>query len=180
LKEILPMKIPFILIMIFVVFTAAGQSAQDDVWEPLRFLEGVWIGSGEGTSGNSTAVQEYSFILNGNFILMKAKSEFKPQEKNSQGEIHEDIGIFSYDQSRQAFILRGFYVEGFVNQYVGKISKDGKTLIFESESIENAPVGTRAKLEFLIKSPNELEQNFYVAWPGQDFTCFSKNILKKK
>ena len=136
---------------------AAGPAAQADPWMPLRFLEGVWTGSGAGASGDSIVVQTYTFILNGSFLKMENRSEFKPQEKNPKGEIHEDLGIFSYDGARKVFVLRGFYVEGFVNQYIGKIAEDGVSLIFESENVENAPAGTRARLEFLKKSPEEIE-----------------------
>jgi hypothetical protein len=59
-------------------------------------------------------------------------------------------------------------------------AEDGKALIFESESIENAPPGTKARLEFLLKDSGELEQSFYVAFPGLDFTCYVKNKMKKK
>lgn len=159
---------------------AGGMAAQADPWAPLRFFEGVWTGSGAGASGDSTVVQTYTFILNGQFLKMETRSEFKPQEKNPKGEIHEDLGIFSYDGSRKAFVLRGFYVEGFVNRYVGKTAEDGVSLIFETESVENAPAGTKARVEFLKKGPGEIEQNFYVAWPGRDFTCYSTNKLKKK
>ena len=163
-----------------ITFTAAGgTAAQADPWTPLRFLEGVWTGSGAGTSGDSVVVQTYTFILNRHFLKMETRSEFKPQDKNPKGEIHEDFGIFSYDEQRKTFVMRGFYVEGFVNQYVAKTAEDGASLMFETESIENAPAGTKARLEFLKKGPHEIEQNFYVAWPGRDFTCYSTNKLKK-
>lgn len=54
----------------------------------------------------------------------------KPTEKNPKGEVHEDFGIFSYDQARKTFVMRGFYVEGFVNTYVmDEISGDGKAFM---------------------------------------------------
>ncbi|MBU4204077.1 MAG: hypothetical protein KKD59_09065 [Acidobacteria bacterium] len=56
-----------------------------DVWEPLRFLEGTWEGTGDGFSGQSVVEQSYTFILNGNFLQMQTRSEFKPQEKNPEG-----------------------------------------------------------------------------------------------
>jgi hypothetical protein len=158
----------------------AGQNESIDVWEPLRFLEGIWIGQGEGMSGFSTVTQEYRFILNGEFLQMSTKSEFKPQEKNPKGEIHEDIGFFSFDRSRKKFILRGFYIEGFFNQYVGDVSENGKTITFESEAIENAPQGTRARLVFKKINSDELEQSFFLAWPGRDFSCMSTNKMKRE
>lgn len=158
----------------------ASQSENSDVWKPLRFLEGVWVGQGDGMSGTSTVSQDYRFILNGKFLQMTTISEFKPQEKNPEGETHEDIGFFSFDRTRRKFILRCFYIEGFVNQYVGEVLENGKTISFETEAIENAPQGTRAKLVFKKINDNELEQSFYVAWPERDFSCMSTNRLKRK
>jgi hypothetical protein len=174
------MKKLIVMILLLSLLTFANQSEKVDVWELLRFLEGVWQGQGDGMSGISSVTQEYQFIFNGQFLQMTTKSEFKPQEKNPKGEIHEDIGFFSFDRSRKKFMLRGFYAEGFINQYIGDISEDGQIISFETEAIENAPPGTKAKLVFQKISSDELEQSFHVAWPGRDFSCMSTNTLKRK
>jgi hypothetical protein len=83
--------------------------------------------------------------------------------------------------SRKTFVLRGFYVEGFVNQYVlDSITDGGKTLSFLTETIENAPPGTKAKLVFKRIKDNELEQSFHVSFPGQEFSCLSTNRLTRR
>jgi len=100
-----------------------------DIWKPLKFLEGTW---GGGEPGVSKVTQVYKFVLNENFLHMKTRSVFEPTDKNPKGEIHEDFGIFSYDQGRKTFVMRGFYVEGFVNTYVmDVISEDGKSFHVE-------------------------------------------------
>lgn len=168
-----------VVLMSGLLFAQTGQ--EKDPWELLRFLEGRWAGQGEGMSGHSELTQDYHFILNGQFLQMKTRAVFKPQEKNPKGEIHEDMGLFSYDRARKKFIMRGFYVEGFVNRYVlGRVSEDGKTFIFETEDVENGPPGTKAKLEFKRMGAGELEQSFYVAFPGSEYSCFSVNKLKKQ
>lgn len=174
-------KIVFILIILLPI-TLLGQADQDqDPWQLLRYLEGTWIGQGEGMSGTSSVTQEYNFILKEKYLQMKTRSVFKPQENNPKGEVHEDMGIFSFDGSRKQFVLRGFYVEGFVNQYVlDSIAEDKSLLTFVTENIENAPPGTKAKLVFKRVSDTELEQSFFVAFPGQEYSCFSVNKLKKK
>ncbi len=167
-----------ILLLPAVLFAQADQ--KEDVWQTLRFLEGTWTGQGDGMSGVSNVTQTYAFILGSKFMEMRTRSEFKPQEKNPKGEIHEDLGLFSYDGARKTFVLRSFYVEGFVNRYVlEEISTDGRTLTFVTEAVENAPPGTKAKLVFIWDGKRVLEQSFFVAFPGQELSCFSTNRMTR-
>jgi len=109
------------------------------------------------------------------------KSIFEPQEKNPKGEIHEDFGFFSFDTIRKKFVFRQFHGEGFVNQYVlDSISDDKKTLTFVSELIENAPPGLKAKLSYTVLNDNEFQLSFELAFPGQEFACYSTGKLKRK
>lgn len=172
-------KIIFFFSMILVMLLVL-QAQENDVWQPLRFLEGKWEGQGDGMSGTSVVNQEYRFILKGKFLEMRTKAVFEPQEKNPEGEIHEDFGVFSYDQNRKLFVLRSFYVEGFVNQYILEgNSEDGMTFTFISEMIENAPAGTKAKLIFKRIGDDTMEQSFHVAFPGQEYGCLSVNTIKR-
>ena len=95
-----------------------------DIWQPLAFLEGIWQG---GKPGVSKVTQEYQFIFNRKFLQVKTKAVFEPTEKNPKGEVHEDLGIFSYDKFRKTFVFRQFHIEGFVNQYILE-KKDNKTV----------------------------------------------------
>jgi hypothetical protein len=167
-----------VFLLLVPILVAVPTTQKKDVWEPLRILEGTWEGE---TPGVSKVTQVYKFVLRGKFLHMKTRSVFEPTEKNPKGEIHEDFGIFSYDQGRKTFALRGFYVEGFVNTYVmERMSEDGKSFTFVTEHVENAPEGTKAKLEFKILSKNEIEQSFHAAFPGQEFSCLFTNNLKKQ
>lgn len=166
-----------VVLFLLPLLVVAQTDKQTDIWHPLDFLGGKWEGHGQG----SVVTQEYRYILNKKFLEMKTKAVFEPSEKRPEGETHEDMGLFSFDQSRKQFVLRGFYVEGFVNTYIlDNISDDGKTFTFVTEHIENAPPGTKAKLIFKVINPDELEQSFHVAWPEREFNCYSLNRLKRK
>lgn len=160
------------------VVPALGQ--EEDVWEPLRFFSGQWEGQGEGKGGISKGVQHFEFILGGQYLHVRNRTVFEPQEENPKGEVHQDWGFFSYDRARKTFVLRQFHVEGFVNQYVMDTPRaDSKTLVFTSESIENIPSGFRARLTYRILNDHEFEQTFDLASPGQQFDCYSKGIMKR-
>jgi hypothetical protein len=45
------------------------------------------------------------------FIESRTRVTYPPQEKNPKGEVHEDIGLISYDRRRNAFVLRQFHKE---------------------------------------------------------------------
>lgn len=164
------------IIVLLPVLVAAQTEKKAEVWQPLQFLEGTWEGHGQG----STVTQVFQFMWNNKFLQMKTKAVFATSEERPKGAIHEDMGLFSYDQSRKKFVLRAFYAEGYVNQYImDDISEDGKTLTFVTEHVENAPQGTKAKLIFKIIADDEIEQSFHVAWPGREYSCYALNKLKR-
>lgn len=157
-----------------------AQAEPDDVWAPFRFFVGDWKGAGEGSPGASSGEQSFAFILRGMFLQVRNRTVISPQDKNPSGEVHEDLGVFSYDKNRKTFVLRQFHVEGFVNQYVLESAPpDGKTFVFASEAIENLPPGFKARLTYKIVDPDTFEQTFDLAPPGQTFTCYSQGIMKR-
>lgn len=170
------------LLILFGMFATEGLANKNkDIWSPFRFFLGQWKGHGEGMSGVSEGQMEFGFILQGQYLHVTNKSVFAPQEKNPEGEIHEDWGLFSYDRNRNTFVLRQFHVEGFVNQYIlESLSEDEKTFVFSSEKIENGPQGLEAKLVYEILSEDEFKLSFFLAMPEREMTCYSTGILKKK
>lgn len=100
-------------------------------WEIFRFFLGRWQGTGSGNPGESQVEREYRLVLNEQFIQMSDRAVYQPQERNPEGEVHEEIGYISYDRNRGKYVLREFHVGGYVNQYVlGDLEGEGKRLIF--------------------------------------------------
>jgi hypothetical protein len=171
----------FFLIVLLAASAAAQAAQKPDIWEPLKFFLGAWEGTSKGQPGQGTCEREYQFALNGKFLQVKNKSIYSAQEKNPKGEVHEDLGFFSYDRSRKNFVLRQFHVESFVNQYLLESkSEDGKTLIFVTESIENIPAGFKAKETYRILNDNEFTETFEIAEPGKTFEVYSEAKFKRK
>ncbi|HSA97056.1 MAG TPA: hypothetical protein VLJ16_13460 [Acidobacteriota bacterium] len=175
-----------VLILSASAAAAPGRPAQepapaDDLWAPFRYFVGNWMGQGEGAPGMGRGVQTFEFILRGTFLHVRNKAVFDPQDKNPKGETHEDWGIFSFDKARKVFVLRQFHVEGFVNEYVLQDqASDPKLFVFVSEAIENIPAGFKARLTYRIVDSETFEQTFDLAPPGQEFTCYSKGLMKRQ
>jgi len=163
------------------LFTAPAtqsQATSGDKWAPLRFLLGEWEGTANGQPGHGTVRREYRLVLRDQFIEVRNKSTYPPQERNPKGEVHEDIGYISYDRSRKAFVLRQFHVEGFVNTYVAP-NGSLQPLVFTSEAIENIPLGWRARETYTNERHNEIVETFELAEPGKEFTIYTRNQFKK-
>jgi hypothetical protein len=174
-------KILLLLAVLLPALVLAQADMKKDIWEPFQFFVGEWEGQGEGKSGISKVEKNFRFIMNGQYLHLKTKAVFEPQEKNLKGEVHEDWGFFSYDRSRKRFVFRQFHIEGFINQYVlGSISDDGKTLIFDAEEFENVPPGWKARITYKILDEDTLEESFDLATPGKDLQCYILNTLTRK
>jgi hypothetical protein len=173
------MRFMLVVILALPALVMAQTGEEADVWAPLRPLVGEWEGSGAG--GGSQVEARYNFVLGEKFLEARHRAVFAPDEKNPQGEVHEDWGLISYDHNRKKFVFRQFHVEGFVNRYVlDSLSTDGRTLIFLSEDVENGPPGTRAKLHLTFEDEDHLTSAFHIAWPGKDFECYTENYLTRK
>lgn len=117
----------------------------------------------------------------GKFLYFTNRSVFEPSEKRPEGEIHEDWGIFSYNQGQETFILRQFHGEGFVNRYVlTEHSEDFMRLVFVTDHIENGPPGMRARLIYSVLDENTFHETFDLAMPGKEFVCFIENKWRRQ
>jgi hypothetical protein len=158
-----------------------AEEKKEDVWDPFRFFLGSWEGTGEGSVGEPRIEASFNLTLGSQFIEVRHRSVFEPQENNPKGEIHEDRGFISYDQARSKYVFRQFHVECFVNQYLlDSLSADGKTLVFLSEAVENGPPGWRAKLTHEILNEDEYLATFELAPPEKEFSCYIQNRLRRK
>jgi hypothetical protein len=160
---------------------AEAQIPHDSLWAPMRYFIGSWVGEGEGQMGVGVYERNYQWALNGNFIQIRNKAAYAPQEKSPQGEIHEDIGYINYNSVEKKFMLRQFHVEGYVNEYkLDILSADRKTYIFISFEIENIPPGWRARETYRIIDENQYIETFELAPPGKDFEIYSKATMKRR
>jgi hypothetical protein len=171
-----------IAILLFVLFGVPLQQSavKEDPLAAVRFFAGRWQGTGTGEPGKSTVERDYQFVLRGKFLQVKNLSRWAPTDKTRQGELHEDLGLLSYDKARKTIVYRQFHIEGFVNQYAMEPIRDPKTLVFVSEAIENIAPGWRAKETYHLISNDEFEEVFELAAPGKEFELYSKSRLLRK
>ena len=171
---------PVVLMLLVSSLAVAADAGVGDRWAPIRFLVGEWTGTTEGQAGTGTVKRKYEFILGGKFLRETNTSTYPPQPKNKKGEVHEHLGIFSYDRLRQRLVLRQFHVEGFVNQYVIEpVEAGAKRFVFASERFENLAEGWRARESYQVIGPDEFVETFEVAPPGEEFQVYSVNRFKR-
>jgi hypothetical protein len=153
--------------------------AATDRLAPVAVFLGRWTGTTEGRPGKGTVEREYVHLLGGRFIQVRNRSSYPPQEKNPKGEVHEDMGMFSFDTGRKAIVFRQFHVEGFVSQYLLEPESTATRLVLTTETIENIPAGWRARETYIVTGSNELEEVFELAEPGKTFELYSRSRLTR-
>jgi hypothetical protein len=174
------MRVTLVVLLVFPLALCA-QIPHDSLWAPMKYFVGSWSGTGEGESGTAVCERNYQWALNGNFIQVRSKSAYTPQEKNPQGEIHEELGYINFNNLEKSFMLREFHVEGYVNEYkLESISDDGKIFTFISFEIENIPVGWRAREIYEILNDDEYVETFELAAPGKEFKMYTKATMKRR
>lgn len=169
-----------LVIILFVAMAGAQEAPPKSPFAPIEFLVGHWQGTTHGEPGDGKGERTYEFVLRGKFLRASNRTVYPKQEKNPKGEIHEDIGLFSYDRHRNKLVLRQFHVEGFVNEYVEQDrAGDGKTIIFQTERIENIPDGWRARETYKLVSQDEFTEVFELAEPQKEFAIYAESRWRR-
>jgi hypothetical protein len=151
-----------------------------DKWELFRYFLGDWTGSGTGKPGNSSVERSYRLVLADQFIEIRGRSVYPPQEANPTGEDHQEIGLLSHDNERTSYVLREFHVEGYVNQYVlASFDQKGAPLVFVTEAIENIPAGWHARTTWEILTEDSFRETFDLAGPGKEWACYIMSVLNR-
>ena len=82
------MKRLIFLALLAIPIVTSAQITHDSLWAPMKYFVGSWVGEGEGQSGTGKYERSYQWALNGNFIQVRNRVAYAPQEKSPQGEIH--------------------------------------------------------------------------------------------
>lgn len=161
------------------VYLRAQEPTSTDPLESLEFLIGEWEGNADGASGQSAVHLEFRRILSKRYINIEGH-EVRPAGAGPQNlAIHDDLGILSFDTTRQRMVLRQFHSEGFVVQYTAAPTADKNRIVFLSEAIESLPTGSQVRETFLLVTADELERTLEQADPGKEFRVLSRARLKK-
>ena len=120
-------------------------------------------------------------VLNDQYIQIVSRSVYPPQEKNPEGEVHDELGLISFDRGRQQYILREFHVEGYVNQYVlVESDPENGRFVFETEAMENMPEGWRARTTYEFEGEDQFREIFDLARPGEEWANFVTTQFARK
>lgn len=170
------------LIAVAVLTTPAGATETSaDHWSAVSRLIGTWSGTSSGSAGEGVVQRRYALVLNGRYIQETNTSTYPPQEKNKQGEVHEHLGMLSFDRQRKSLMLRQFHVEGFVNTYrlADTAGQKPGTLVFDSEAFENFNNAWKARETYDFLSDDEFVETFELAPPGQAYKTYSRTHFKR-
>lgn len=166
-------------IVIVILFISANLYSQKSL-DKLTFLIGEWQGVESGMAGDGIGYRTYSKVMFGNYIFVENTSTFPVSQKNPRGEVHQDIGVFSYNANITNIVFREFHTEGFVNIYtLDTLQSSEKSFVFVTREIENNPGNWKARLTLTKISDTEFDEFFEIATDGETYKDFLKNNWKK-
>ncbi|MFQ6608580.1 MAG: hypothetical protein ACE5EE_08585 [Fidelibacterota bacterium] len=174
------MKRLFLIVMLLVIVVLSQNNVQTEKWGPFKFFIGKWEGKGIGKFGDSNVTREYEYFMGRTYIIGKNRSIYEEQERNPQGEIHDNWDIFSYDKARAKYVLRQFHAEDIINTYIlDSLKAINGIYEFESEAIENFGVGWKAKEVYHIIDNDHFDEIFYLASPGKEYLEYVRNTFTR-
>jgi hypothetical protein len=160
--------------------TEGPNSEPQDRWVAFRSLLGSWTGDAQGEPGIGRADRVYGFVLRERYLEIRNRTIYPPQDKNPEGEVHEDLGLLSYDKHRKMYVLREFHVEGFVIHYLLDLAEvDRGRIVMTSEAIENIAPGWRARTTYHILGPDQFREEFDLAGPGKEWERYSTTEFQR-
>jgi hypothetical protein len=171
-----------VLILAAVAGLCVAQSpagaAEKDVWGPLQFLVGTWLGVGSGQPGEAmTGSTTFSYELDRNVLVRKNRAEYPPKAGQKTGQVHEDLLIVYPQPGGKGFGGIYFDNEGHVINYTVSLPSKQSSVAFDSESGEKS---SRFRLVYEMTKEGLLSVEFLVAPPGGELKSYTKGVLKRQ
>ena len=157
-------------------FACAALLAQaPDVFAPVRFLAGTWIGDGRGEPGKGDGEATFAFELNGKVLVRKNFVSF-PAREGRPASRHEDLlTIYPEGGALKALYLDN---EGHAIHYRVTALDAGTGAVFLSEP---GP-GPAFRLTYRAQGPGTVFTSFAIApkGPGEPFTVHIEGETRRK
>ncbi|MGD1146889.1 MAG: hypothetical protein ABR961_02920 [Thermoanaerobaculaceae bacterium] len=144
------------------ITTAVAATAPSSPLDAVRFLVGTWQGDGSGQPGQGSGSVSFALDLDGHVLVRRSHSEY-PATAGRPPVAHEDLMVIYPAPGRGGLAAVYFDNEGHVIPYSVDVSKDGKTIVFQSEPESSQP---RFRLTCTRVAEDVVDVAFEIAPPG--------------
>ncbi len=148
----------------------AQQSNSKPDWSAFQFLLGEWTGEGIGNPGQGNGIFTFSLDLQDHILIRRNQSDY-PETKTHAAFSHNDLMVI-YQAIGQPVRATYFDNEDHIIQYRTKISENGKSIAFISDSL---PGQQRFQLTYTSLSDDSLLITFEIA-PSDKPNNFSRYL----
>jgi hypothetical protein len=140
----------------------AAAAADEEIWEPYKYLVGDWVGEGGGEPGQGTGRFSFHWDLQERVLVRRNFAEF-PAAQGRPATIHEDLMVI-HPGEKGAMKAVYFDCEGHVIHYTIESAKVPGTLVFVSDPSPSAP---RFRLSYIKGQGDEVGIKFEMTPPGK-------------
>jgi hypothetical protein len=163
-------RILLIIIGLFFSQATAQQQSLEPYWSAFQFLLGEWTGEGSGNPGQGNGNFTFSLDLQDHVLIRRNHSDY-PATKAHVAFSHNDLMVI-YQEMGQPVRAIYFDNEDHYIQYKTKISANGKSIAFISDSL---PAKPRFQLTYTSLSNDSLLITFEIA-PSDKPNDFSEYL----
>jgi hypothetical protein len=170
----------FFAVFALMLAASAGSAEPAAGLAEFNWLVGDWAGLGEGEPGKSATERHIAPMLDGKFLRVEGRSVYPRQEGNPKGDVHAELGVWSFDRARKSIVLREFDTLGFVGTYVlDRKASEANRWVLVAEHLENVPSGWRARYIYTFVAPNEYHEVLELDSDGKGFKPYVGNRFLK-
>jgi len=157
--------------------SAQAQSGKNaDVFDPVRFLVGDWVGEGSSKAGQGQGAFSFKEELGGAILVRRDHTDYPAT--NGKPAFSLNVVMIIYAESGQ---LRATYFdsEKHVIHYTSKSVVPGTSVQFVSGQAPDAPT---FRLTYTKTGDDKLSVKFELAQPGKSdgFTTYAEGLAQRK
>lgn len=142
----------------------------------LAWLVGEWQGYGQFADRVTYIHKSFSYEVAGRYLVERTRDIFPPEKPTTDFELHQDFTTF-YRMDAGGYRAKGFFVEGYV--WSSTVTATGDRVVVETDSVENAPAGMRARITYVRDGPDGFRGTFEMAMPGADYKAFETLVMRR-